>query len=125
MLGATRSILIAGRQGLPRPPRGSAPCPTGTCTAHGTGRGASQTPYRGETKAYKRTKRRRGGFPACTRRSLTCSIRAMSEQPTKRKAKDAERAKETDPRPTGHRDGVAVLVPWQVLPLARVVELAL
>ena len=39
----------------------------------------------------------------------------MSEQPTKRKAKDAERAKETDPRPTGHRDGVAVPVPDAVL----------
>ena len=57
--------------------------------------------------------------------ALTVYYLPMSEQPTKRKAKDAERAKETDPRPTGHRDGVAVLVPWQVLPLARVVELAL
>ena len=48
----------------------------------------------------------------------------MSET-QKPKPKDAERVKETEPRPTGHRDGVAVLVPWQVLPLARVVELAL
>ena len=49
----------------------------------------------------------------------------MSEKPTKPKAKDAERAKETDPRPTGHRDGVAVLVPWWPVTVARVVELAL
>ena len=51
----------------------------------------------------------------------------MSEKPTKRKAKDAERAKEPDPRPTGHRDGVAVLVPWPctAVTVARVVELAL